>query len=531
MRVAIIAAPYPLEEAPAPPLGLTYVAAAFEKAGAEVRIFDYIVSRYTPEKLRRDMEAFNPHVVGTSSVTLNFPGAAEILQVAKGINPDVLTVMGGPHVSFSAEATLMAYPKIDLVVRGEGEQTIAELMACDFDAARLSGITGLVYRDQGTIRTTGERTFISDINTLPLPARHLLPLSRYQALGFPISMITSRGCPYQCIFCQGRRMVGGKIRQRRAAAVVDEIENILSYGIDRINIADDLFVSDKEKVKDVCDEIRRRGLKFAWSAFARVNTVDRETLQIMKDTGCDGISFGVESGNQAMLDRIKKKITLDQVRRAVGFCKEVGLVVHCSFIVGLPGETPQTLLDSQAFAESLEDVFYGYHLLAPFPGTTVREKVAEYDLEILTDDWTQYDANRAIVRTAALSPDDIRRFVDAFEAKIEEKWQEMIRGYEDKTNTPWDNLRVEGHFRTRLVYKLLSEDLIETEGAFPEIKTLEETILPLCRRIEAKTSAAPTLIEKTLKDFMGKGYLKAQRAAGGWTWYWTHNNHTESTGC
>ena len=526
MRVAIIASPYPLEEAPAPPLGLTYVAAAFERAGADVRIFDYIVSRYTPEKLRRDMENFNPHVVGTSSVTLNFPGAAEILQTAKGINPDVVTVMGGPHVSFSAEATLSAYPKIDLVVRGEGEGTIAELMACGFDAARLSGVGGLAYRDNGAIRLSGDRDFIADINTLPLPARHLLPLSRYQALGFPISMITSRGCPYQCIFCQGRRMVGSKIRQRRAAAVVDEIENILSYGIDRINIADDLFVSDKEKVRDVCGEIRRRGLKFAWSAFARVNTVDRETLQIMKDAGCDGISFGVESGNQAMLDRIKKKITLDQVRRAVGFCKDVGLVVHCSFIVGLPGETPETLRDSQAFAESLEDVFYGYHLLAPFPGTTVREKVSDYDLEILTDDWTQYDANRAIVRTSALSPDDIRRFVDAFDAKIDEKWQEMIQGYENKTNSSWDNLRVEGHFRTRLVYRLLSEDLIETEGSFPGEVTFEETIQPFCRRIEAKTGVEPILIEKTIRDFIGRGYVKAQRAGGGWAWRWTHNNHT-----
>jgi radical SAM superfamily enzyme YgiQ (UPF0313 family) len=141
--------------------------------------------------------------------------------------------------------------------------------------------------------------------------------------------------------------------------------------IDRINIADDLFVSDKKKVKEVCSEIQRRGLRFAWSAFARVNTVDLETLRVMKDTGCDGISFGVESGNQEMLDRIKKKITLDQVRRAVGLCQEVGLVVHTSFIVGLPGETLKTLQDSRSFGESLYKeygVYYGFHLLSPFPG-------------------------------------------------------------------------------------------------------------------------------------------------------------------
>ncbi len=524
MRVAIIASPYPLEEAPAPPLGLTYVAAAFERAGAQVRIFDYIVTRFTPEKLQQRLEEFKPQVVGTSSVTLNFPGAAEILQTVKRINPDIFTVMGGPHATFDAANTLQSYPKIDMVVMGEGERTIAELMACEFDPAAFSGIKGLAYRENGDIHMTETREFIEDINTLPLPARHLLPLSRYQALGFPISMITSRGCPYQCIFCQGRRMVGSKIRQRQVASVVDEIENILSYGITRINIADDLFVSDKQKVKDVCGEIERRGLKFAWSAFARVNTVDMETLQIMKDTGCDGISFGVESGNQEMLDRIKKKITLDQVRRAVSLCKDVGLVVHTSFIAGLPGETPQTLQDSKAFAESLDGVYYGYHLLAPFPGTTVREKVSEYDLQILTNDWTQYDANKAIVRTSALAPEDIRRFVDEYDAEIDEKWQIMVRGYKEGTNTPLDDLRVEGHARTQLVYKLLSQDLIETEGVFTGMQNAEDTVQQLCRRIEAKSDAGLPLVEKALGDFIAKGYIKAKPAGDGWLWYWTHNN-------
>jgi len=533
MRVAIVASPYPLEEAPAPPLGLTYVAAAFERAGAEVQIFDYIVSRYSPAKLRSRIEAFQPQVVGTSSVTLNFPGAANILQDAKDIDPGIITVMGGPHVSFDIEGTLNAYPKIDMVVVGEGEQTIAELMAAEFKRAAFPGIRGIAYRDRGTIRVTERREFIDDLNTLPLPARRLLPLSRYQALGFPISMITSRGCPYQCIFCQGRRMVGSRIRQRQTLSVVDEIEDILSYGIDRINIADDLFVSDRQKVKDVCEEIQRRGLTFSWSAFARVNTVDRETLEIMKATGCDGISFGIESGNQEMLDRIKKKITLDQVRRAVGLCKDVGLLVHASFIAGLPGESPQTLQDSKAFAESLGrdyGVYYGYHLLAPFPGTTVREKIQEYDLEILTNDWTRYDANHAIVRTSSLEPEDIRRFVDTYDNEVEEIWQKMVRGYEEGTNAPMENLRVEGHYRTRLVYGLLSEDLIETEGIFTGEITAGETIPNLCRRIEKRTRVAPDLVEKTMNDFIRKGYLQASPTDDGWRWDWTHNSRQAAAG-
>lgn len=529
MKVAVIASPYPLEEAPAPPLGIAYVAAAFESAGADVQIFDYIVSRYSPEKLRRQLEAFQPDVVGAGSVTLNFPPAAEILQTVKRMNPDILTVMGGPHVSFDAPNTLTKYQGIDLVVLGEGEKTIAELTASGFKKAAFSGIRGIAYRENGSIQMTAPRELIDDLNALPLPARRLLPLSRYQAMGFPISMITSRGCPYQCIFCQGRRMVGAKIRQRSVTAVADEIQDILSYGFDRINIADDLFVSDKNKVKAVCDEINRRGLKFAWSAFARVNTVDPETLKRMRASGCDSISFGVESGNQEMLDRIKKKITLAQVRKAVDMCKDAGLVVHCSFIAGLPGETQKTLNDSREFAESL-GVYYGYHLLSPFPGTTVREKVADYDLEILSDDWTHYDANRPIVRTSSLEAREIGRFVSEFNAEIERGWEEKKRRYREGGNSPADNERVEGLYRTQLIYKILSEDLIETEGRFSEANASGETLPPLSRRIEAKTGFGIEFVEKVIREFAGKGYIKARQAGDNLEWFWTRSNQASSAG-
>jgi anaerobic magnesium-protoporphyrin IX monomethyl ester cyclase len=227
MRIAIIAPPYPLEEMPSPPLGVTYVAAAFAAAGAEVKIIDYIVNRYTPEKLRAELNAFQPDAVGATSVTLNFYGAADIVRTAKQHNPDIVTMMGGPHVSFDAENTLAAYPEIDLIVRGEGEQTIAELTPCLKDRNAWAGIKGITFRQNGRLVATAQREFIADLDSLPLPARHLLPLSRYQALGYPISIITSRGCPYSCIFCQGRRMVGKKVRKRSAALIVVEIEHPL----------------------------------------------------------------------------------------------------------------------------------------------------------------------------------------------------------------------------------------------------------------------------------------------------------------
>lgn len=529
MRVAIVAPPYPLEEAPAPPLGVTYVAAAFESAGAEVRIFDYIVSRYTPEKLHAQLDAFRPDVLGATSVTLNFPGAAEIVCEAKRHRPSLITLMGGPHVSFSAERTLCDYPGIDLIVAGEGERTIAELMAGGLNPEKWEEIRGLVFRRNGHVVINEPQPFIDDLDSLPLPARHLLPLSRYQALGYSISIITSRGCPYSCIFCQGRRMVGNRVRLRNPLLVVDEIEEILSYGIDRINVADDLFVSSRGKVKDVCDEIIRRGLRFGWSAFARVNTVDLETLKLMREAGCDSVSFGVESGNPEILKLIRKGITRDQVRHAVSLCREAGIIAHTSFIVGLPGETCETLRETAEFAAGLGSL-YGYHFLTPFPGTTVREEVKKYDLEILTDDWTRYDANSAIVRTSALSPEEMNRFVADFESEIAAVWEEMVQGYHDRTNTPEVDMQVEGHFRMKLVYRLLSEDLIETWGVIPAADYTESTELlqeELCRRIAKATGVDGGMVCRTIRGLVEKGYVLPAISGGECLWYWTHNNRVD----
>ena len=529
MRVAIVAPPYPLEEAPSPPLGVSYVASAFEQAGAEVKIMDFIVSRYTPEKLQRGLKEFQPDLLGATSVTMNFPLAAEIVKTAKKFDSSLVTMMGGPHVSFDVINTMKTYPEIDMLVIGEGEKTISELVDHFQGQRNRADIQGIAFRENGQIIQTGKRELIEDLNQLPMPARHLLPMSRYQALGFPVSMITGRGCPYSCIFCQGRKMVGSKARSRKASLVVDEIEQILSYGFSRINLADDLFTSDKKKVYEVCEEIRRRKLSFTWTAFSRVNTVDKETLQLMWETGCDCVSFGIESGNPVMLKRVKKGITLDQARKAVSLCKEVGILPHASFMVGLPGETPETLKDTQEFSKSL-DIIHGFHFLAPFPGTTVREHIDQYDLEILTDDWTRYDANSAIVRTSALTPEAINQFVAEFDQEIQEAWDKQVQRYYDNTNTPDENLRVAGHFRMKLVYKILSEDLLEACGSFPMVTTdngPDNTFDLLCQRIEEATGFDNQLVHRTLESFRDAGYIKVRKEDHRFVWYWTHNNKVD----
>jgi radical SAM superfamily enzyme YgiQ (UPF0313 family) len=524
MRIALIASPYPLEEAPSPPLGLSYVAAACEAAGARVRIFDYIVSRYTPEKLARALDAFQPQVVGANSVTMNFPQAIGIIRDAKRHNPRIVTMMGGPHVSFDVENTLRSFPELDLIVVGEGEQTLAELVPVLDEPGEWEKIRGIAFRKDGEPFTTPARPLIEDLDSLPLPARHLLPISRYLALGYPVSLITSRGCPNRCIFCLGRRMVGQKGRFRSPKLVVDEIEQILALGFTRINIADDLFTASKQRVQALCGEILDRGVEFDWSAFARVNTVDREILQVMKRAGCDAISFGIESGNPGMLKTIQKGITVEQAREATRLCKEAGITTHASFMVGLPGETPETLADTARLAEEL-GIFYGYHMLAPFPGTTVREEIDRYDLQILSDDWSLYDANHPVVRTSRVSPSDMESFVSAHEKILDKEWQEVLERYEKRTSTPYEELLVIGKKRMNLIFRLLTEDLIE-ELSSPDGKGRDAVEL-FSGQVSERTGIDLPFVCWTLKTLLDAGYLRVEFEGGSSRLHWTHNRNVD----
>jgi radical SAM superfamily enzyme YgiQ (UPF0313 family) len=318
-------------------------------------------------------------------------------------------------------------------------------------------------------------------------------------------------------------MVGAKTRRRKSNLVLDEIEKIIGYGFERINIADDLFTSDKERVREICTGIKERCLKFKWSAFARVDTVNQEIFDQMAGAGCDSVSFGVETGNPEMLKRIKKGIKLEQVGSAVKMCQQAGMIAHASFIIGLPGETKDTLQETEKFAKSMNAI-YGYHYLAPFPGTTVREKIQDYDLEILTDNWSLYDANDAIVKTSALLPQDMRQFGSRYDEEMETGWRKILKGYNEGTNTPDDNMHVEGHWRMNLTYQLLKGDLIEKCGFIEHALfqgSKDRALQELCRRIINSTNTDSRVVDNTIRDFAGRGYLSAAVSDQGCLWSWS----------
>jgi radical SAM superfamily enzyme YgiQ (UPF0313 family) len=319
-------------------------------------------------------------------------------------------------------------------------------------------------------------------------------------------------------------MVGHKVRYRTPRLIVNEIEDIISYGFNRINIADDLFTSNKERVQAFCDELKHRGIKITWSAFARVNTVDAEVLSSMREAGCDTVSFGIESGNAEMLKRVKKGITMEQAVKAVQACKESGVTAHASFMIGLPGESPETIADTCTFAQGL-GIDYGVHLLAPFPGTTVREEQEKYDIEILTDDWDLYDANVPIVRTSRVSETYVANFMKASETQQSDLWDRLVKKYEKGICTDDEYMRVAGHHRMHLVFKLLSTDLIERYGVF---NNGDSSVQVLAERITQQTGAQPKLVQDTLQQLSDAGYIKPLANAKTTRWYWTHNNRSDA---
>ena len=325
--------------------------------------------------------------------------------------------MGGPHVTFDADAILRENPWVDLIVRGEGEISFTEFLRAIGNGGSADGVAGLSYRDGGTVIHNQDRPLIPDINVLPFPARHLVPLSRYRALGFPISMVTSRGCPYKCIFCVGSRMVGRKVRFFDVGRVVDEFQELARMGFVQINIVDDLLTANQTRCMAICEEILRRDAVYPWGAFARVDSVSLELLKKMKQAGCTALCYGIESGNQEILDRIKKKTTLEKCVRAAELSREAGIEPMMSFILGLPGETPETARKTIEFARTLS-TNYGFHVLSPFPGTEVRDRAADYGMKILTSDWDLYDANHAVTDTGFISPSEVERMAEEFNQGI-----------------------------------------------------------------------------------------------------------------
>ncbi|MGD9261384.1 MAG: radical SAM protein [Desulfobacterales bacterium] len=525
MRILLINPYYPISETPSPPLGLAYLAAALCEAGAEVQILDLVVYPYSRPMLQNLLNTFDPQIAGITSVTMTFDNAIEVLRDLKHINPEILTVMGGPHVSFCASNTLADHPELDIIVLGEGERTMVDLMQTAQNGAAWDQIKGIAYRNGSDICQTAKRDLIPNLDTLPHPARQLLPLGRYRALGMPISMTTSRGCPFKCIFCVGRKMVGDKVRYRSAENVFKELKHLSRLDFHQINIADDLFTANKSHCMAVCDEIIKNDLKITWTSFARVDTVSYELLVKMKAAGCSAVSFGIESANAEILKTIKKSITREQVVNAVHMCNRAGITPYASFILGLPGETPDTIKETIDFGHQLKDLglSFGFHLLAPFPGTEVRDNHFNFGINILTHDWRRYHANRAIIETPEVKREMLDRLVIEWEDEYNHYLADIKTRMQQGNATPQEADQVINLERIVLIYELMMKNVIEREGSWSlenRRLTQKEHLKRLSNRISHLTDSTSDALYSTLSYSLQQGNLEYSIAKGSIQWNW-----------
>jgi radical SAM superfamily enzyme YgiQ (UPF0313 family) len=519
MRVLLVNPSYPFEEFPRLLVTLPYLGAALRAEGHEVEILDLVLAHTTPEKIERCMASFRPGLVGITSVTLNHHTASSIAEVVRKCDERVPIAMGGPHVSFEIEGSFRDLRALDFIVIGEGERTMPELVRALEGKMDLRDVRGLALRDGERVVYTAPRRLEDDLDRLPTPARDLVPLARYLAFDSHASVVTSRGCPYSCIFCSAPAWTGRQVRYRTPGLCVDEIEELARLGFSEITIEDELFTLHRKHLLAVCGELSRRGIGIHWNAFSRVDTIAPQIVETMARAGCQAICFGVESGSQEVLDLVKKKSSLRKVKEAMRMTQAVGISGLASFIIGLPGETEETLLKTVEFANELHEEFgspYGFHVLAPFPGTEVRERAADYGLEILSSDWTKYDANHVVARTEEAEPGVIQEVADTYKQTME-----RYLSYQDWL---YANNRLEGrerkiYLRRRrqsLLWKLLLRDMIEGLPAFRS-----DPLGELKSAVVEATGAAPNFVSAELERVLALGALVRHETPQGTRFAWS----------
>jgi radical SAM superfamily enzyme YgiQ (UPF0313 family) len=405
---------YGVMEAPAfPPLGIEYVAAVLEEAGFGVKIIDMDAEKLSLQGLKQRFAELNPFLVGITCTTPLFKQAIQIAGIAKQAC-GAKTCLGGIHPTISPMDAINPN-EIDFVVYGEGEITTRELAkTLSKKRTGFQGIEGLVFKVEGTPVKNKPRALIKDLDKLPFPARHLLNQLAYtypDALKSPaIGVMTSRGCPGQCTYCCTKCIFGLSYRFRSADNVIAEIEHLVEkYSAKEIHIWDDNFTVNKKRVFEFCDKVKAKKLHekvlFSVPQGLRVDHVDEDILKALKSINIYSVGYGIESGNDHILKLCKKNVTRETARKAVEMSKRLGFDVWCFFILGLYGDTEQTIRETIDFAKDLNPTFAKFLILKPFPGTEVFEQLDERGL-IVERDYEKFGLYaKPIHRLPGISPE------------------------------------------------------------------------------------------------------------------------------
>jgi anaerobic magnesium-protoporphyrin IX monomethyl ester cyclase len=409
---------------PYPPLGPGYLASILRDHGISVSILNLEIDELTDDEFIDLVKNESPKIVGFSCMTCNFFSGIHFVSQVKKVNPDIVTVFGGAHPTFQAREILNTYRDIDIVVRGEGECTFLELVRRLQGKESISSVEGITYRGGDGIRETPNRPFIDDLDSLPFPARELMGLDKYPR---PVQgcLITSRGCPWRCLYCSTSELHGHGFRACSPSYVVDEMRVLVDqYKCTNISVADDLFTFDKKRSIAICDEIMNRDMKITWGCSVRADTVDRELLSKMRESGCVALFIGIETVNENVMKLIKKGLKFEKVKKSIRIAKELGFHVKASFILGLPYQTPDEpdkILEfvKEAGLEPPGDMIT-INMLCPFPGTDIFDHPEKYGLRIVSDNFTLYNGLNCVIESESFPRSEV---IDSYMKIMESNFQ------------------------------------------------------------------------------------------------------------
>jgi magnesium-protoporphyrin IX monomethyl ester (oxidative) cyclase len=379
-----------------PPLGLCSLASLIrKKTKHEINIIDGVAERLSITEFEKKVKNYSPDIVGITASTVSFLRAVDVANSVKSIDGKIKTILGGPHISAIAKQTMTNYNCFDIGVVGEGENTTVDLINFFNKGGNLNKIDGIIYKNKKNIVTTKPREPIKNLDDLPFPARDLLKgfpdlynPPHYEARHPAAHMISSRGCPFGCIFCT-QSVFGRSWRGNSAKYMFSEIQDLIEkFNILDVLFQDDLFTFSHERVNEFCNSIIKNKIDLTWSCSSRVSLINKTILDKMYKAGCRIIYYGIESGDQNMLNFMRKGITIEQITKVVNETKASGMSAYGSFILGFPTETEKSLNKTIEFAKKLPLDGVSFHLAIPYPGTFFNKIAEQYGT--VKYEWNEY---------------------------------------------------------------------------------------------------------------------------------------------
>lgn len=374
-----------------PPLGLAYIAAILRKNNIDVKILDLAALNLSNQQAKKIIEKSNPDIIGITAATNTIEEAYDLINKLE-INSKI--VVGGPHTSILPERTLKECSRLDITVKGEGEYVMLEIA----QNKSLSKIKGISYRKNKKIITNKPRQPIENLDELPFPARDLLPLNKYHSIGvrkYPFAtLVTSRGCPFNCNFCVNYTVHGKKFRFRSVENIMKEVDELVhKYKVKEINILDDNFTLDPKRAEQFCDELIKRNYNLIWKTGngIRADSVNERLIRKMKKAGCYLLAFGIEAGNPEILKKVDKGETLEQIEKAVRLSQKYKILTEGFFMIGNYGENKKTIRDTINFAKKLNLSIAQFQIFIPIPGSRYH-KIIKKEGKLFAKSWKDYNA-------------------------------------------------------------------------------------------------------------------------------------------